>query len=168
MKRLFVVSILMFVAAMPLRAYSGSGDPAKGEEKVFEEFKGSIPQERIKSPDDLYKIVHETKDGGKVLVVEYGNSRDEFDHGHVNGSHLVVKPYEVPETWPDPDTEIWVVSRSERGAAYLAGFLYNYGYKEVYLVKGGIAAWIEKGYPLVNKYLGLIKVTKAGPGISRK
>jgi hypothetical protein len=30
----------------------------------------------------------------------------------------------------------------------------------VYLAEGGIKAWAEKGYPLVNKYLGTIKVTE--------
>jgi 3-mercaptopyruvate sulfurtransferase SseA len=38
--------------------------------------------------------------------------------------------------------------------------LYKYGYKNIYMVDGGIVAWAEKGYPLVNEYLGEIKVTK--------
>ena len=37
--------------------------------------------------------------------------------------------------------------------------LYKYGYNNVYLAEGGIKGWAEKGYPLVNKYLGEIKVS---------
>jgi 3-mercaptopyruvate sulfurtransferase SseA len=40
------------------------------------------------------------------------------------------------------------------------GLLYAYGYKNVYLVDKGIVAWSEKGYPLVNTYLGEINVVK--------
>jgi len=38
--------------------------------------------------------------------------------------------------------------------------LYKYGYTKVYVVDGGIAGWTEKGYPVVNEYLGEVKVTK--------
>jgi 3-mercaptopyruvate sulfurtransferase SseA len=44
--------------------------------------------------------------------------------------------------------------------SYFTSFLYRYGYKNVYLVQGGIAGWAEKGYPLYSKDFGEIKVLK--------
>ena len=69
-------------------------------------------------------------------------------------------PYLVPKTWPDPNTEIWVFCRTKLRATYFTSFLYRYGYKNVYLVDGGIAGWAEKGYPLFSKDFGEIKVLK--------
>jgi 3-mercaptopyruvate sulfurtransferase SseA len=66
----------------------------------------------------------------------------------------------VPKTWPDPNTEIWVFCRTKQRATYFSSFLYRYGYKNVYVVDGGIAAWAEKGYPLYNRDFGEIKVLK--------
>ena len=60
----------------------------------------------------------------------------------------------------DSNTEIWMFCRTKLRASYFAGTLYKYGYKNVYLVDGGLVAWIEKGYPLVNEHLGEIKVTR--------
>ena len=66
----------------------------------------------------------------------------------------------MPKTWPDPNTEIWVFCRTKHRATYFSSFLYRYGYKNVYLVDGGIAGWAEKGYPLFSKDFGEIRVVK--------
>lgn len=58
------------------------------------------------------------------------------------------------------EKEIWVYCRTKHRATYFSSFLYRYGYKNVYLVDGGIAAWAGKGYPLYTNYLGEIKVVK--------
>jgi len=51
-------------------------------------------------------------------------------------------------------------NRTKHRAAYFSSFLYRYGYKNIYVVDGGFAAWAEKGYPLYSNYLGEIKVVK--------
>ena len=55
---------------------------------------------------------------------------------------------------------MWVLCRTTHRATYFAGMLYGYGYKNVYLVEKGIVGWFEKGYPIVNTYLGEISVVK--------
>jgi rhodanese-related sulfurtransferase len=86
----------------------------------------------------------------------------EFDNGHIRNSNNIEAEmvYTVPKKITDPNTEIWVMCRTKHRATYFVGMLYKYGYKNVFLVDGGIAAWAEKGLPLVNKYLGEIKVAK--------
>ena len=55
---------------------------------------------------------------------------------------------------------MWILCRTAQRATYFVGSLYRYGYTNVYLVDTGISGWAEKGYPLVNTYLGEILVTK--------
>ena len=68
--------------------------------------------------------------------------------------------YTVPKKWSDPNTEMRVVCRTKHRASYFVGMLYWYGYKNVCLVDGGVKEWVDSGYPLVNKYLGEIRVIK--------
>jgi rhodanese-related sulfurtransferase len=138
------------------------GAPADEEKKVFAELSALIPQTHVASVDALYQRwqeVQEKKSNAVILDIRTGA---EFYAGHLLGSSNINSgnPYLVPQTWPDPDTEIWVFCRSKHRATYFASFLYRYGYKNVYLVDGGIAGWAEKGYPLFSKDFGEIKVMK--------
>lgn len=136
--------------------------PEDDEKKVFQEMAALIPKDRVVSVDDLYKKWQEVQEKKSKAVIVDIRTRDEFDNGHLLGSNNVDSghAYTVPKTWADPETEIWIFCRTKHRATYFAGNLYRYGYKNVYLVDGGIAAWAEKGYPLYNEYLGEIKVTK--------
>ncbi|MGV6825583.1 MAG: rhodanese-like domain-containing protein [bacterium] len=134
--------------------------PAEEEKKVFAELTALIPKDRIVTVDDLYKKwqeVQEKKSNAVILDIRTGA---EFYAGHLKDANNIDSgnPYLVPKTWPDPDTEIWVFCRSQHRATYFTSFLYRYGYKNVYLVHGGIAEWAEKGYPLYSKDFGKIKV----------
>ncbi len=136
--------------------------PEEGEKKVFEELSALIPKDRVVSVDDLYKKWQEVQEKKSKAVLVDIRTHDEFDNGHLLGSNNVDSghAYSVPKTWPDAETEIWVFCRTKHRATYFVSFLYRYGYKNVYLVEGGIVAWQEKGYPLYSEYLGEIKVAK--------
>jgi rhodanese-related sulfurtransferase len=163
--------ISMFIGALIILCSSAAfADPALttskaagiDEPKVMNEFRATIPQTAIKSIDELYSKHQEILAGkSKAMIVDIRREA-EFDTGHLKNTNNIEAEmvYTVPKKITDPETEIWVMCRTKHRATYFAGMLYKYGYKNVYLVDGGIAAWAEKGYPLVNKYLGEIKVAK--------
>ncbi|MCL1926775.1 MAG: rhodanese-like domain-containing protein, partial [Syntrophorhabdaceae bacterium] len=57
------------------------------------------------------------------------------------------QPSLILERWPDRDTEILVYCRTQRRATEVASFLYRHGYRNVYVLEGGILGWMKKGYP---------------------
>ena len=132
------------------------------EKKVFAELSALIPQDRIASVDDLHRKWQEVQAKKSNAVILDIRTGAEFHAGHLLNANNIDSgnPYLVPKTWPDPDTEIWVFCRSQHRATYFTSFLYRYGYKNVYLVHGGIAGWAEKGYPLYSRDFGEIKVIK--------
>ncbi|MCK7481120.1 MAG: rhodanese-like domain-containing protein [Candidatus Moduliflexus flocculans] len=136
--------------------------PAEEEKKIFAELSALIPKDRVASVDDLYKKWQDVQAKQSKVVILDIRSYAEFYAGHLLGSDNISSglPYLVPKTWPDPNTEIWVFCRTQHRATYFTSFLYRYGYKNVYIVKGGIADWAEKGYPLYSKDFGEIKVLK--------
>jgi rhodanese-related sulfurtransferase len=132
------------------------------EAKVFNEFKSAVPASAVKTIDELYSKHQEILAGTSKAIIIDIRREAEFDTGHIKNSNNLEAEmaYTLPKKIADPNTEIWVVCRTKHRATYFVGMLYKYGYKNVYLVDGGISAWAEKGYPLVNKYLGEIKVAK--------
>jgi len=150
------VAPLLLAPAMSFAA------PADEEKKVFAELSALIPKDRVASVDDLYKKWQEVQAKQSKAVILDIRTGAEFYAGHLLGSNNIDSgnPYLVPKNWPDPNTEIWVFCRTKHRATYFASFLYRYGYKNVYIVDGGIAGWAEKGYPLFSKDFGEIKVLK--------
>ena len=136
--------------------------PVDEEKKVFAELQALIPQDRVVSVDDLYKKWREVQDKKSEAVILDIRTGAEFYAGHLLNANNIDSgnPYLVPKNWPDPNTEIWVFCRSQHRATYFTSFLYRYGYKNVFLVHGGIAGWAEKGYPLSSQHFGEIKVLK--------
>jgi rhodanese-related sulfurtransferase len=136
--------------------------PADEEKKVFSELLALIPKNHIVSIDELYNKWKEVQAKKSSAVILDIRTADEFDSGHLLGANNIDSghPYLVPAIWPDPNTEIWVLCRTQNRSTYFSSFLYRYGYKNVYLVNGGIVGWAEKGYPLFSYHLGEIKVVK--------
>lgn len=137
-------------------------DTQGGEKEFLAELTKAVPKDHIMTVDDLYKKWQEVQAGAsKALIVDI-RTHDEFNAGHIKGANNVDSghAYTVPKLWSDPSTEIWVFCRTQHRASYFTSLLYKYGYKNVYLVNGGVQAWAEKGYPMVSEYLGEIKVTK--------
>ena len=150
---------IAIVLLIPTLALAG---PADEEKKVFAELSAMIPKDRVVSVDELYKKSQEVQEKQSDAVILDIRTGAEFYAGHLLNANNIDSgnPYLVPKHWPDPNTEIWVFCRSQHRATYFTSFLYRYGYKNIYLVHGGIAAWAEKGYPLYSKDFGQIKVLK--------
>lgn len=160
MRRKFIVLMVVFLLAVPIGSWAS--DTKSGEKEMFGEMRKFIPPDRIKTTDDLYQKWQDVQVGkSKALIIDL-RTESEFDSGHIKDSNNVDSghAYSIPDKWPDPETEMWVFCRTSHRATYFVGSLYKYGYKNIYLVDKGIVGWSEKGYPLVNTYLGEIKVVK--------
>ncbi|MEW6221543.1 MAG: rhodanese-like domain-containing protein [Thermodesulfobacteriota bacterium] len=145
--------------------------PTRQAEKAYlAELKKAIPADRVKTVDDLRATWDAVQAGTSKAVIVDIRTRDEFDSGHIRGANNVDSghAYSIPGIWPDPETELWVFCRTQHRASYFVSTLYGYGYKNVYLVNGGIKEWAEKGNPLVSEYLGEIRVVKYDKRVQEK
>jgi len=158
-----VIYFLIFFIVLFLSLKTISWATCKSKEKeVFNEFRTMIPADKIKNVDDLYKKWLQIQSGKSKAIIIDVRTDAEFKAGHIINSINIDSGhfYRVPKIIPDPNTEIWVLCRTQHRATYFVGMLYKYGYKNVYLVEGGIKGWVKKGFPLVNKYFGEFKVIK--------
>ncbi|MEA3546957.1 MAG: rhodanese-like domain-containing protein [Thermodesulfobacteriota bacterium] len=156
-KILVLVSILFLSVSTATSLFADTKDAAKA---FLSELKKNIPQGKIVSTDDLFKKWQEVQAGtSKALIIDI-RTEAEFDAGHLKDANNVDSghAYGIPKKWSDPEREMWIFCRTQQRAGYFVSLLYKFGYKNVYLVKGGVKEWAEKGYPLYNKYLGEIKV----------
>ena len=162
MKKVKCISYLLALVFIITLPHMASADLKSGENAMLADLRASIPKDKIKSVNDLYKTWRTVQKGKSKAIIIDIRTEAEFDAGHIIGSSNIDSghAYTLPKKITDPETEIWVFCRTKHRASYFAGMLYKYGYKNVYLVDGGIKAWAEKGYPLGNKYLGEIKVAR--------
>lgn len=160
MKTTILGFMIVFLLAVPMGSWAT--DTKDGEKAMYVKMKKLIPADRIKSVDDLYLKWQEIHAGKSDAIIIDLRTEAEFDSGHIKDSNNIDSghAYTIPDKWADSETEMWVFCRTTHRAAYFVGLLYAYGYKNVYLVEKGIVAWFEKGYPLVNTYLGEINVVK--------
>lgn len=152
--------ILTCVLTIPIASWAF--DTKIGEKQMFTEMRKLIPADKIRTTDDLFHKWLEIQDGKSSAVIIDLRTEAEFNNGHIRDSNNIDSghAYTIPDKWPDPQTEMWVLCRTTHRATYFVGSLYKYGYTNVYLVDTGISGWAEKSLPLVNTYLGEIKVTK--------
>jgi rhodanese-related sulfurtransferase len=165
--RLGLVGAMALAAATAHAAPSTPPDPAAGERQVFEQYRGLLAG-RIAPPEELKRRLDAEKPGSAKIVVAEVRPLAEFEAGHIPGSVHVGKPHLVAGRWSDPDIELWIFSRTFRSAVYVAGVVTQYGFKNVHVVEGGLAAWVRKGYPLENRYLGEIKVSRPSEELARQ
>ncbi|MCI5144768.1 MAG: rhodanese-like domain-containing protein [Candidatus Electrothrix sp. AR3] len=161
MKRTLALCYVILTFSLILPAFSFSAD-LKGETAVFNELRSVIPKDKIKNVDDLYGKWKEIQgDKSEAIIIDV-RTEAEFDAGHIINSSNVDSghAYGLRKKIEDASSEIWIICRTQHRASYFVGLLYKYGYTNVYLAEGGIKGWAEKGYPLINKYLGVINVTK--------
>lgn len=157
---MLVSAVVAGLLIAPIAA--GAADLKVGEKEVFTEMRAAIPADKVKSIDDLHAKWLEVQAGKSDAKIIDIRTEAEFDVWHILNCSNVDSghAYGMVKKSKDPNLEIWVFCRTQHRAGYFAGLLYKYGFTNVYLVDGGIKAWAEKGYPLYNKYLGEIKVTK--------
>ncbi|MFH1057203.1 MAG: rhodanese-like domain-containing protein [Pseudomonadota bacterium] len=162
-----VVAIFMAMAfVLTFAALAMAAEPTAleaGEKAVHKEFASAVPKDKLRTIDDLYKKWEEVIAGKSKAILLDVRTHPEFDAFHIEGSSHIHAGhmYTIPKAIKDAEAEIWVFCRTDHRAKYVAGFLYKYGYKNVYLVvkdaqgvDGGIVGWVKKGFPVVNYFFG--------------
>jgi rhodanese-related sulfurtransferase len=157
-KMLLCCAALVFTAGFSGQSFASALED--GEKATLTELKAAIPQDKIKTIDDLHAKWEEVQSGKSKAIIIDIRTEAEFDAGHIENSNNIDSghAYTMPKKIDDANAEIWVTCRTKHRATYFTALLYKYGYKNVYLVEDGIEAWAKKGYPLVNKYMGKIEV----------
>ena len=167
-KVLVMVLAVVLTLAFAGFAFAGDNPLRAAEKKVHAEFTKLIPKDKYVTVDDLYKKWQEVLAGKSAAYLMDVRSHGEFDAFHIEGSSHIHAGhmYTIPKKIKDPNAEIWVYCRTQHRAGYVAGFLYKYGYKNVYFVvkakdgtSGGIVGWVKKGYPIVNYWFGYVDKT---------
>lgn len=164
MKKFAIVLLALAAVAMLGTSALAKGNPlADNEGKINKEFTALVPKDKVKNVDDLYKKWQDVLAGKSDAYILDVRSVPEFQAFHIEGASHIHDGhmYTIPKVIKDPNAEIWVFCRTQHRAAYIAGFLYKYGYKNVYLVgksadgsPGGMVGWVKRGYPIVNYFFG--------------
>ncbi|MBW1924658.1 MAG: rhodanese-like domain-containing protein [Deltaproteobacteria bacterium] len=163
MKRLMVFAVVaMFVLASAGLVFAGGAkNPLRaGEKEVHKGFAAMIPADHIIGVDQFYKVYQEVMAGKRKAYLIDVRTHPEFYAFHIEGTDHIHAGhmYTIPKKIKDPNAEIYVWCRTSHRAKYVAGFLYKYGYKNVWLYKGGVVGWAKAGLPFVNQFTGTFKI----------
>jgi rhodanese-related sulfurtransferase len=161
MKKALVLLMVSFVVLCGVSVIMAQDNPLKKNEKrIHGEFSAAIPAERIIGVNEFRKVHDDVLVGKKNAYLIDVRSHDEFYAFHIEGTDHVPSGhmYTLPKNITDPNAEIYVFCRTNHRAAYAAGFLYKYGYKNVWLYNDGIVGWAAAGLPFVNQFTGKFKI----------
>ena len=176
MKRLFVLSIaVVFVLGTAGLALSGDNPLRATEKGVNKDFAKMIPADKLIDVFKLHavweKAMADPNYRKKIYMFDI-RTHPEFYAFHIRGTDHIHAGhmYTIPKKVKDPNAEIYIWCRTEHRAKYVAGFLYKYGYKNVYCVvgvekdgkkyPGGVVGWAMAGFPFVNQFAGEFKIMK--------
>jgi len=162
MKRFLILALATIFALGMVGVATAAGDnPLRAQEKkVHKGFVDLIPPDKIIGVDKFYKVYNDVMAGKKKAYLIDTRTHPEFYAFHIEGTDHVHSGhvYTIPKKIKDPNAEIYVWCRSSRRAKYVAGFLYKYGYKNVWLYKDGVVGWAKAGHPFVNQFAGKFKI----------
>ncbi len=165
-KVLLSLTCLLFIFAVVGPALAADDNSlAANEKKVHSEFASAIPKDKIINVDQFYKIWDRAmKDKAyrdSIYMIDV-RSHPEFYAFHIQGTDHIHDGhmYTIPKHIPDPNAEIYIFCRTGHRAKYVGGFLYKYGYKNVYVYDGGVVDWAKAGHEFVNQFMGKFKITE--------
>jgi uncharacterized membrane protein YdjX (TVP38/TMEM64 family) len=102
--------------------------------------------------DDLKERV----DGGRGLVLDVRTVVDfDGEQGHIRDAlnlPLEALRERFTELGEDPERPIAIVCRTERRSAKAAAFLARQGFANAQVVRGGMTAWLERGWPIERNH----------------
>ena len=90
--------------------------------------------------------------GDNVLVMDV-RTADDFvgEQGHLAVARnlpLEDLPRHLEELGEDPEQTIALICRTDRRSAKAAALLTRHGFTDVHVVRGGMTAWLEHGWPI--------------------
>lgn len=104
------------------------------------------------SVDDLNTTLAENPD---LIVIDVRTDEELADNGVIEAANFIHIPLQefvnMKDMWPeDPDASIVVYCGSGHRSTIAMTILWTYGYSDVLSMKGGLAAWLEAGYPVIE------------------
>jgi rhodanese-related sulfurtransferase len=167
MKKIFVITLVVlfgFVTAGLALASEKKANPLRAQEKGIHanEFSALIPADKKIGVDQFKKIYDEVMAGKRKAYLIDVRTHPEFYAFHIEGTDHVHAGhmYTIPKKIKDPNAEIVIWCRTSHRAQYVAGFLYKYGYKNVYCYMDGVVGWAKAGHPFVNQFTGKFVITE--------
>lgn len=163
MKRIAVVAAaLTFLLGSAGLVVAGDNPLVDREKEVNASFAAEVPKDHVIGVDKFYEVYKAVMDGKKKAYLIDVRTHPEFYAFHIEGTDHVHAGhmYTIPKKITDPNAEIYVWCRTSHRAKYVAGFLYKYGYKNVYLYDKGVLGWAAAGHPFVNQFAGKFKITE--------
>jgi len=161
-KQIIFALVIMLFLGMAGMTFAGDNPLRAEEKKVNASFAALIPADKVIGVDQFYQVYQDVMAGKKKAYMIDVRTYPEFDAFHIEGTDHISSGlmYTIPKKIKDPNAEIYIWCRTSHRAKYTAGFLYKYGYKNVWLYNGGVVGWAKAGHPFVNKYTGKFKITE--------
>lgn len=163
MKRRFVLTLVLMFALGAASVALAEDNPLRAHEKAInKEFAELIPPDKIIGVDQFYKVYQEVMAGKRKAYLIDVRTHPEFYAFHIEGTDHVHAGhmYTIPKKIEDPNAEIYIWCRTAHRAKYVTGFLYKYGYQNVWLYKDGVLGWAKAGHPFVNQFTGKFIITE--------
>lgn len=162
MKKLLVFTLVIAFVFSAGFALAEDNPLKAGEKMVHSEFTNAIPKDRIIGVDQFYKVYQEVMAGKRKAYLIDIRTHPEFYAFHIEGTDHIHAGhmYTIPKKIKDPNAEIYIWCRTSHRAKYVAGFLYKYGYKNVWCYGEGVVGWAKAGHPFVNQFTGKFKITE--------
>jgi rhodanese-related sulfurtransferase len=181
MKKVFMLFLsVAFVVGAAGFVFAADNPLVANEKKVNKSFGAEVPADHVTNVFKLHEVwakaMADPAYRSKVYLIDVRTTA-EFKAFHIEGTDHVSSGlmYDIPKKITDPNAVIYIWCRTAHRAKYVAGFLYKYGYKNVYCVEpttkdgkkynGGVVGWAQAGFPFVNKYTGdfYIKAYRKNP-----
>jgi len=161
-KRIILSLVIVLFLCMASMTFAGDNPLKAQEKKVNASFAALIPADKVVGVDKFYQVYQDVIAGKKKAYLIDVRTYPEFDAFHIEGTDHINSGlmYTIPKKIKDPNAEIYIWCRTSHRAKYVSGFLYKYGYKNVWLYSGGVVGWAKAGHPFVNKFTGTFKITE--------
>jgi rhodanese-related sulfurtransferase len=181
-KSIVFAVVLAFVLGAVGFVFAADNPLVMQEKKVHEEFIKAIPKDHMIDVFKLHEVWQQAmKDPmyrAKIYLIDI-RTDSEWNAFHIEGTDHIQAGhmYVIPKKISDPNTPIYVWCRTSHRAKYVGGFLYKYGYKNVYVVDdvtkngtkyhGGVVGWAQAGFPFVNQFTGVFYIKEYRPSPSK-
>lgn len=176
MRKSFIVLIAMvFVLGTVGLSFAGNSSTKAGEKAVHKGFIKAIPASHridvFKFHEVWKKAMADKAYRKKIYMIDI-RTDSEWNAFHIEGTDHVQAGhmYVLAKKIKDPNAEIYIWCRTSHRAKYVGGFLYKYGFKNVYVLfptkkdgkkyHGGVVGWAQAGFPFVNQFTGVFKITE--------
>ena len=127
-------------------------DPDPSLAMTFEETLSSIPEGwGVITVEDLQT---ELVENPELILIDVRKDSEIEEKGAIeaeNSIHIPLESFiEMKSEWPAEDATVVVYCGSGHRSTMAMTMLWSYGYSNVRSMKGGFAAWVEAGYPVLG------------------